>query len=235
MLAAFSATKTISDVARLIGEVRERIEIVNTPEYGSFLINLFPLLRDLMKSRTREQFQDNTENRVRCCILEIFGKFPNNEVLRPFVSDIMQVSLKVLESDNEDNALVALKIVFDLHKSYRPSLEASIQPFLDIVNKIYDNMSMASKSILSNATSSLVTLVKSTESFKVLTESPIIVMLLFQFYPRVVTKSMIKTMPTMINTLQLNPVPSPILAATMNNKQKQRYREFLAAQVSFKW
>ena len=44
--------------------------------------------------------------------------------------------LFLAQSDNEDNALVALRILFDLHKNYRPKLEAEVQPFLDFVIRV---------------------------------------------------------------------------------------------------
>lgn len=35
--------------------------------------------------------------------------------------------IQVFAEDNEDNALTALRIIFDLHKAYRPILEAHAQ------------------------------------------------------------------------------------------------------------
>jgi transformation/transcription domain-associated protein len=73
------------------------------------------------------QFSDNAENKCRQIILEIFNRFPNSDVLKPCVFDMLKLSLRVLIVDNEDNSLTALRIIFDLHKSFRPSLEAQVQ------------------------------------------------------------------------------------------------------------
>lgn len=35
--------------------------------------------------------------------------------------------IKVFAEDNEENALTSLRIIFDLHKSFRPSLENHVQ------------------------------------------------------------------------------------------------------------
>jgi transformation/transcription domain-associated protein len=42
--------------------------------------------------------------------------------------------------ENEENALISLRIFVDLHKTYRPSLEPEVQPFLDIVQKLYQEL-----------------------------------------------------------------------------------------------
>ena len=232
MQASFNAATTIADVAKLIGEVRDRLEIVHTSEFANFMHHLFPILRDLVVVKTSPQLEDNPENKVRHSLLEIINKFPNNETLKPYVYEIMILSLKVLADDNEENAIIALKIVFDLHKSFRPSLEQYILPFLDTVSRLYANMPAASRAIYGStppSTSTTTPFVRSVESFKVLTECPIIVMLLFQFYPRFVAKTMTQMVPVMLNTLSLSPSFAP--NAVVHPQQRQRYREFLAAQV----
>lgn len=40
---------------------------------------------------------------------------------------MLKLSMKVLIIDNEENSLTALRIIFDLHKSFRPSLENQVQ------------------------------------------------------------------------------------------------------------
>jgi transformation/transcription domain-associated protein len=35
--------------------------------------------------------------------------------------------MKVLIEDNEENALVAQRIIFDLHKAFKPGLETQVQ------------------------------------------------------------------------------------------------------------
>jgi hypothetical protein len=40
-------------------------------------------------------------------------------------------------SENEDNALICLRIIFDLHRNFRPSLESEVAPFLQFVCEVY--------------------------------------------------------------------------------------------------
>ena len=46
----------------------------------------------------------------------------------------------LLEVENEENAVICLRIIIDLHKNYRPALEGEVQAFLDIVLKIYSEL-----------------------------------------------------------------------------------------------
>ena len=176
------SAEKLGDATRIVQDVRERIDIVQTPEYASFLQCIFPALRDLVRFKSREQLEDNAENRIRHGILEIFVKFPTTEPLRPFVSDMMVLALRIVELDNEDNACIALKIILDLHKVYRPSLESFVQPFLDLVMKMYENMQLTSRSMLQLPGSSsssggggggAVPLLRCMESFKALEQCPV--------------------------------------------------------------
>ena len=76
------------------------------------------------------QFEANDENRVRHAIMEILSRLtsgPHTELLKPNIMDILQVAMKVLQDDNEDNALIAQRVIFELHKAYRPYMESQVQ------------------------------------------------------------------------------------------------------------
>jgi transformation/transcription domain-associated protein len=74
-------------------------------------------------------------------------------------------------------------------------------------------------------------LIKSTQSFKVLTECPIIVVLLFQLYPKFLTSNIPKFMPLIVNTLGLS---APAAAKVIGSPLRQSYIDFIAAQVKVK-
>lgn len=77
---------------------------------------------------------------MRKLILEILYRLPTNETLRPYVKPILSLTLKLLEIDNEENVLVCLKIIIELHKQYRPAFNAEIQHFLQFVKSIYSEL-----------------------------------------------------------------------------------------------
>lgn len=53
--------------------------------------------------------------------------------------------MQLLRVENEDNAVVCVKIIIDLHRSFRHVLEDQVQPFLDIVQEIFKNMDQTVK------------------------------------------------------------------------------------------
>lgn len=136
-LTANNATCTIGtgEKLQLATELRDSIEIVHTSEYLNFLKAFFPAFRRVLAG-TKPQFKDCDEHKLRNAILEILNRLPHNEVIRPFSHDLMKLCLGTLETDNEDNAMISLRIIFDLHKNFRPSLEAEVRPFLDFVAKV---------------------------------------------------------------------------------------------------
>lgn len=112
--------------------------MVHTSEYGNFLRWFFPAFRSiLLKPPVLPLSTDALENRCRHVLLEILNRLPNNEVLQPYAVDLLRLATSVLSCDNEENALTCLRIIFDLHKNYRPVLEGEVQAFLDLVQRIY--------------------------------------------------------------------------------------------------
>ena len=114
-------------------------EIVHTSEYANFLRYLFPAFRNvLLHNKAATQVRvDETETRFRHVVLEILNRLPNNEVLRPYAPELLRVATDTLSRDSEENALTCLRIIFDLHKNFRPALEGEVQSFLDLVQRIY--------------------------------------------------------------------------------------------------
>jgi hypothetical protein len=57
--------------------------------------------------------------RIRNVVLDIWSKLPPNEMLEPHLAELMAVLVGCLTSDNEDNALVCVRIIFELFKGVR--------------------------------------------------------------------------------------------------------------------
>lgn len=85
---------------------------------------------------------------IRRLLLEIISNIPNNEMLKPFLVDIYETLLMVLEQDNEENALISLRIIVDLLKNFRLFLENYIQAFINIVFKFYGNFMSAVENLI---------------------------------------------------------------------------------------
>ncbi|XP_044463478.1 transformation/transcription domain-associated protein-like isoform X2 [Mangifera indica] len=212
-------------------EVRDSLEIAHTAEYLNFLKWYFRAFSVILLQITKPQFQDNPEHKLRNIVVEILNRLPHSEVLRPFVQDLLKVAMQVLTTDNEENGLICIRIIFDLLRNFRPTLENEVQPFLDFVCKIYQNFRLTVSHFFENGAAGVedvkpvntstssdqgitgaggytgtVQLNPSSRSFKIITESPLVVMFLFQLYSRLVQTNIPHLLPLMVAAIS---VPGP--------------------------
>ena len=222
----------------LVRQVRERIEIVHSSEYRNFLECYFPAFETLLAENTSPQVKQGHLNQVRFIVLEILNRLPSSELLKPFIVRLLKLTMSILAVDNQENALVCLKIIFSLHKHFRTMLKDHVDEFLEFVKTMYNKLeetrntlfepftrtvdpgsyksasqppTSTSSSGSSSASSAMApteldtTLLKSNCSFKVVTECPLIVMLLFQLYPKRVHEYVKSFIPLMVTALNLAP------------------------------
>lgn len=52
----------------------------------------------------------------------------------------MTLLMHILRTDNEENAVLSLKIMIDLHRNYKTVVADQVQPFLDFVFEMYQSM-----------------------------------------------------------------------------------------------
>ena len=234
----------------MVVEVRDSLEIAHTAEYLNFLKCYFPAFSVILLQITKPQLVDNPEHKLRNIVVEILNRLPHSEVLRPFVQDLLKVAMQVLTTDNEENGLICIRIIFDLLRNFRPTLENEVQPFLDFVCKIYqvfrftvshffDNVKMEEvkvKPVETSASSDQSSLTPvapvgngqlnpSTRSFKIITESPLVVMFLFQLYSRLVQTNIPHLLPLMVAAIS---VPGP---ENVPSHLKPQFIELKGAQV----
>ena len=67
-------------------------------------------------------------------------RLPATETLKPFAKNILSLTFKLLEIDNEENVLVCLRIIIELHKQFRPAHSQEITHFLQFVKSIYQKL-----------------------------------------------------------------------------------------------
>jgi transformation/transcription domain-associated protein len=203
--------------------------MTHTPDYLNFLRCYFRAFSAILTNYTKPQATENAEHKLRNVVIEILNRLPHSEVLRPFVQDLLKLSLRVLTQDNEDNALLAIRIVFDLLRNFRPTVEAEVQPFLDFVVEIYRKFSSTVSYFFENPNTSVSMaasmpmqhldpttdapgmmqvpgggqLNPSTRSFKIVTESPLVVMFLFQLYAKLVQTNIPNLLPLMVSAISI--------------------------------
>ncbi|KAI9139518.1 hypothetical protein BKA69DRAFT_1040037 [Paraphysoderma sedebokerense] len=238
---------------QIASELRENVDVLHSSEYPSCLTILMPVFKDLLLNLTKPVFASSSfEQKLRFTILEILHRFPQNDHLKPFANDIVSMLMTIIKNDNEDNAVLALKIIVDLHRVYKNLLEEHVEPFLDLVMEMYrrfettvkeifdqepaegtssqdDTVSAASASNSISAPSpqpmspvgqissqsdtgspsstggAAKTLAHSLSSFKVLTECPIIVVLLYQSFKPVVDQRMEELVSLVVKCLSTQP------------------------------
>ncbi|RLN91504.1 hypothetical protein BBJ28_00006450 [Nothophytophthora sp. Chile5] len=127
-------------VLKELVDLYRRAEILHTPQLGRILEALFPVWKSLLHAKLPPQARATTRNRCRKTLLQILNRLPSNEALRPYVTQLLQLLMEVLLKDNEENALIALKTLFDLHRNYRPGLRNEVQSFLELVQQMYKNL-----------------------------------------------------------------------------------------------
>jgi transformation/transcription domain-associated protein len=237
----------IEERLAMVVEVRDSLEITHTAEYLNFLKCYFRASSVILLQITKPQFTDNIEHKLRNIVVEILNRLPHSEVLRPFVQDLLKVAMQVLTTDNEENGLICIRIIFDLLRNFRPTLENEVQPFLDFVCKIYQNFRLTVSHFFENVKMEEVKPVEiptpsdqslsitapsrngqinpSTRSFKIVTESPLVVMFLFQLYSRLVQINIPNLLPLMVAAIS---IPGP---EKVSSHMKPQFIELKGAQV----
>lgn len=211
----------------LVAEVRDAIEVIHSPEYGTFLHYYFPAFQEILTVLTKPQREDSVVHKTRSIVLEILGRLPHNEYLRPYAPRLLHLVMEVLRTDNEVNAVNAIHIIFDLHKNFRTTLESDVQPFMDFVRQLYATFGEAIASAFPHQPDMEKPLLTSAvRSFKVLIECPVIVMFLFQLYPARMKHNISALLPFMVKSIEFR-VP----ADQVEQASKGTYQDFVGAQV----
>lgn len=60
-----------------------------------------------------------------------------NEPLKPYRERMAALALETVRNDNEENAVLALKVLATLHKAYKGQLEEFVQPSFQLVVDMY--------------------------------------------------------------------------------------------------
>lgn len=216
--------------AAVLLDLRDQIESLCQPNtVQSFLAKMVPVFMDLLSGSP--VFEANTaEQLCRLRPLEILHRFPasiDGAAIEPFVGQIMGRCLELVRVENEENAVLCLKVVMDFcrHHQRLPAVQEKAQPFLDLILEIFDGMEQCVKdtfdpssamnaatapgspshssgtpgspvtttsTALSDPTGEHTTnrkLTKGMQSFKVVSECPIIVVSIFQAFRPVVAKN----------------------------------------------
>lgn len=182
--------------------------------------------------------------RIRESILDIYTTLPTfNEAIKPFLNEIMVILIQILADDFEANGLTAMHLFMEFHKMYRGAVEASVQPFIDMVLCLLEKFPEIAKKLLSCDSSFNTRLVPASQSVKIIIESPVMVVLLFQLHRKFINDNILKFVPFIIKILEIS-IPTPkfeteakpsddldLINGQLRCRARQNYCDFIQAKV----
>ncbi|XP_015681343.1 transformation/transcription domain-associated protein, partial [Protobothrops mucrosquamatus] len=126
---------------KMMQEVSENFEnVTSSPQYSTFLEHIIPRFLTFLQDGDVQFLQEKPAQQLRKLVLEIIHRIPTNEHLRPHTKNILSVMFRFLETENEENVLICLRIIIELHKQFRPPITQEIHHFLDFVKQIYKEL-----------------------------------------------------------------------------------------------
>jgi transformation/transcription domain-associated protein len=129
-------------------ELRDFVEVVQQHEYDKFLRFVVPPFFQLLKEGSPSP-TDALESRSRNLVLEIFSRLPFNEGMRPHSKPLLKLLLHLLSIENEENGLICLRVIVELHKVYRNHLEAEVNTFIEFATNMFTRLPQIVKTTFS--------------------------------------------------------------------------------------
>ena len=141
----------------LLTELRDQLEaLCHTGTHNAFLTKFVPILLNFL-SGPPVFTSTSPEQKVRQCVLEIFHRLlevlhrlsvaSDGTAMESLAEKIVDKCLELIKIENEDNAVLCLKIVMDFCRYHNktPGVAEKAQPFLDLILEIFDAMEQTVK------------------------------------------------------------------------------------------
>ncbi|XP_064456550.1 transformation/transcription domain-associated protein-like isoform X2 [Ornithodoros turicata] len=126
---------------KAVQELSEDLEtIVTSVHYPTFLDHAMHVFLKILQEGKPQFIAEHNMQQLRKLLLEIIHRIPTNEHLRPYVKQTLSLMFELLKVENEENVLVCLRIIIELHKQFRPPFNPEIKDFLQFVKNIYKEL-----------------------------------------------------------------------------------------------
>ncbi|KAL2889531.1 Transcription-associated protein 1 [Ceratocystis lukuohia] len=208
--------------------IREAIDhYANSPHLSRLLQTLLPVFSNVLRGPPNFQ-SGSIEQRLRHTVLDTLTRLPNGsasiEGLETLLNQTIDDLMAQIRVDNEENAILCVKIVADIMRNPAKIAQTKVQPFLSLIQEIFNQIGTIVREQLDNSPATGSTnappatvntqasfqsprpdspassvndlgpdpqqqnrlLVKGMQSFKVLSECPIIVVAIFSTYRQIV-------------------------------------------------
>ncbi|KAK4687186.1 transformation/transcription domain-associated protein, partial [Tremellales sp. Uapishka_1] len=108
--------------------------------YDKYLAAFIPALMTILGDERSITFmKDSIEQRYRHTLLSFLQRLPHTEPFRQHETVVMDMMVKLLKLENEENALLCIKIMIDGFRSHKEQTEPHVEPFLELVKTMYAN------------------------------------------------------------------------------------------------
>ncbi|KAJ4293429.1 transcription-associated protein 1 [Kalmusia sp. IMI 367209] len=135
-------------------DVRDNIEsYCQGPQYGAFLNHLVPPFLKILDG-TPVFISTSPDQRLRNCVLEILHRLPMSptDAVEPHAAKIVDKLMSLVKVENEDNAVLCMKTIMDFQRHQTKALQDRVQPFLDLIQEMFETMEQAVQDTFDNTT-----------------------------------------------------------------------------------
>jgi transformation/transcription domain-associated protein len=129
----FKSTKDLAKQAKYLQDLKDHVDARTGENIAEFFAEI---VAGVLLPRLKGDavfVGSESKNRVTC--LEILERTPRSDVTRPYLQDIFQTLIPLLERDTEDVAIVVLRILADLHRGAGFDIEAA--SFFEVIKKAH--------------------------------------------------------------------------------------------------
>jgi len=136
-------------------EIRDNIEsYCQGQSYAVFLHHMVPVFLKILDGNP-VFISTSPEQRIRNCVLEILHRLPMNptEAIEPHAAKIVDKLMSLVKLENEDNAVLCMKTIMDFQRHQTKALADRVQPFLDLIQEMFETMEQAVHDTFDSSTS----------------------------------------------------------------------------------
>lgn len=95
--------------------------------------------------------------KLRNCVLEIFHRLPTSqsppEPFEPYAHEVVDLLMDLVRTDNEDNAVLCVKIVSDIMRHQHKIMGSKVQTFLSLIQELFEQLDKVVREQLDNTSS----------------------------------------------------------------------------------
>ncbi|TPX10443.1 uncharacterized protein E0L32_008662 [Thyridium curvatum] len=135
--------------------LRDSLDHYTSPQiYPQFLKRVMPIIVHILRGPCIFQSNSN-DQKLRNCVLEILHRLPTGtsppEPFEPYAEEVVDLLMTLVKNDNEENATICVKVISDILRHQQKSLSGKVQPFLTLIQELFEQMDRVVKEQLDNA------------------------------------------------------------------------------------